>query len=439
MPYLTLVKAFKFSNGWRESSRLRRLASDSVFTGASQAVSVACQVMLQILSVRCMAPGTYGEYAAAFAAESVLEGIFVNRSTDVGLQHIGRAWTQHRWGLVKSHVRLLEKRDAWMNLAVWLSLAIVAIALPRLFQINMRMFVLIALCMPAQIGYGVSKSVFVTSGRIGTQSRFEVLFSITQLIIGSVGVYFCGVSGLCIGLVISAAIKTLRARSLAHRILKALPRDSTEMSDQGVSWFSTSAHSMLRNALAGLAAQVDLLMLNAYAGPVVVSQYKVAKSLSTVPTKLVGPIWVAMRPRLLRAYYESNIRMLRLYIVIPGITLCALSIVAAILLGSKSETVIARAYGDTYIGAAAPFVILAVGNCLFGAGTGWYPLWVTIRESKAAGSLIQVGILAGIVVFGFSVGLTSATAMATVVTLSLTLGGAACWLLFLAETRSRVI
>ncbi|NJO13256.1 MAG: hypothetical protein HC872_07105, partial [Gammaproteobacteria bacterium] len=195
---------------------MRRFARNVVASGISIVVSAACQLSMQVLLVRLLGIEQYGVYVAAVAVVSFAELAFLNRAADFAMSSLSRAWFQGRFDQVRMTVATLERQDVRWTVRVFLLLALAVLVFSKLARLEAFILVPLALSIPAQAGYGVSKTLLIISGSIQIQARFETAFSLALLTLGSIGALTFGVSGVVAAVVCANAAKTLLARKLAR-------------------------------------------------------------------------------------------------------------------------------------------------------------------------------------------------------------------------------
>ncbi|MGH7430123.1 MAG: hypothetical protein ACREJ4_17450, partial [Candidatus Methylomirabilaceae bacterium] len=145
---------------------MKRLLSDTGYTGASHATSTALQLALQVFVVRATSLDAFGAYATALAISVTVETIFVNRSGELALQFLGRHWVAGEHALSYAAGRKIQAQDWVVNWTLWAVMAAVTLLLPSRMTETRWYVLLLGLTIPAQTGFGVSKSLFIASSRL---------------------------------------------------------------------------------------------------------------------------------------------------------------------------------------------------------------------------------------------------------------------------------
>jgi O-antigen/teichoic acid export membrane protein len=414
---------------------MRRLLSDTAWTGVGHLLSSVLQICLQIYVVRATAPTAFGEYTAAFAIESIVESLVIARSNELALQCVGKPWVHGDFPLAMAYSRRMIRVDWIINWSLFAILVALTNAFSSVLHVPPYYLIGLALMIPAQIGYGVYKGIFISAHKLKEQAMFECSFAICQVLLGIIGVYLFAIPGLIGALVLSALVKTIMAANMTKRWWPENIRNSQISPGQQEtmrleSWWRFGLHSILRNAFSSGANQVDILILNAVQGAETVAIYKIAKTLSSLPVRAASPLWSALRPRIMRAWHYRDKQHLRRLVVLPSLLLLGSLVLAAPLAWYFTGDLIVRLYGTAYLPATLPFLILLVGSWLFSAMTAWFVFWVIISEARMAGTLVYGLLLATTLITGFVWGRQSASAMASAVTVSMITASVVCWLIF---------
>lgn len=412
---------------------MRRFLSDAAFTVTSQLVSAMGALVIQIYVARTVSLGDYGRYAVIQSFVLVVEAIFVARGGEVALQYIGQYWKVDMPRALWYRVRL-GRLDARMNVFIYLLVVFVGYLLSARLNFRWDWLALLALSIPAQIGYGVWKSIFIVDGRLKNLAYLEIICSVLLVILTISFTTWLGIRGLLIAFVLGGAVKTLLTRSISQGYwpsgLVAVPPG--EYDEMAMSRFrSANIHSIVRNAFTTGASQGDLLLVNALRGPEAAGLYKAAKTIAAIPIRAVTPAWVALRPRIMASMRNHDVGRVRRLLILPGALLAGLGVIGALPLARYGEALVTFAFGDTYCAATSVALWLLLGTWVFGAVSGWLNFACVITSRKIAGSMIYFIWLAGIIVGGVLWGKESATAMGMVAAASMALAALAGWVYFM--------
>jgi O-antigen/teichoic acid export membrane protein len=397
--------------------RLKHFLSDATLSAASQGIGAMITLGLQIATVRLSTPAVYGTYATAAAVVAIVETVFVARGGEVAISTIGRYWGKDmpraRW----LHDYLV-RNDLRLNVAVFVAFAALSFALAPLLEVPYGYLIGLSLSIPAQIGYGATKSVFVVRGEFRVQGLFEVGSTLLAGALSVVGLLGFGIYGLIGGSVLGAFLK---AQLSARMSASWWPKEIAPLQLDAEAGRLTSAirvqnlQSVLRNGLSSGVAQADVLLLSSACGAEAVAIYRIAKTLAAVPTRLAAPIWSAVRPRLLDRVRHHDLAGIRRLLAVPAVCLLAAAVFAAPLLELLGEPLVEFAYGPSYGGAIAPFRLLVVSTWALGAVTGWLGFVVVVSDAKHFGILSYGLQLVLLVLLGAWFGRESPTRMAMVV------------------------
>jgi O-antigen/teichoic acid export membrane protein len=406
---------------------LRRFVSDTFAVASAHGLGALAMLGVQVVLVRVLSLDGYGAFALAQAFVLLFEAVFVPRSGEIALQTIGQAWHQEP-GRVQFLAKRLRREELQWNLAIWVILAATAYLLSAQLKIDIALAAGLALAIPLQAGYGVSKAVIVVAHRIKQQSLFEICIHAITLFAVGVGVIMAGLPGAVAGYVAVAAIKTRIAHFWANRLITkdCPPDEASELVVRRATFRRLSAIAVWRNGCQAAAQQGDLLIVGSALGNDAAAIYKAAKTIAAVPGRAIAPLWGALRPRLMKAVgTKDRPQMVRL-IVWPGVLVLAATVPIYFLIEFLAPLAVRWIFTDSYATAAAPLVILGIGAWIFFGATGWLGFLAIISERKRATTLLFTLNASVILLFGTLLG-RDAMSMAAVVCGAQVITSAAAW------------
>lgn len=414
---------------------MRRFFSDAAFTSLSQFFSAIAALVMQVYVARTVPLEDYGKFAAIQAFVLLIEAVFVARGGEVAMQFVGHNWkTDMPRALWFS--KYLCALDAKYNSIIYLLVVVSGFLLASLLNFHWEWLAVLALTIPAQIGYGVYKSVFVADGRFRELALLEIVCSLMLISLTLVFVSLLGIVGFIAALVASAVVKTLLTRlcSLGFWPKGLQVSKSFHFVDRSDPMFrAANVHSIVRNGLMSGASQGDILLLNALQGPEVAALYKVAKTVAAVPVRVVAPVWVVMRSRILSAMRLQNTHRIRQILFAAGIFLVFVGIVCAVPLLLYADKLMVLVFGDAYLPASHAALLLLLGTWMFGAVSGWLNFACVITSHKMAGTLIYFVWAFVVLAGGLMWGGESASNMATVAALGMGLASISGWFYFMRD------
>ncbi len=381
---------------------MKRFTSDALVTAGSHACAAVSLLLLQAIMVRFLSRNSYGAFALAQSFVLIFESIFVPRSGEIALQLIGKAW-YHEPGKVVFLTNRLRSEEMYWNLTIFGLLTFAAFLLANHFKVNPLLVVGLSLAIPFQSGFGVSKAVIIGAYKIRQQSQFEIAISILTLLAMGLGVWFLGLIGAVIGYVLVAGIKTTWAHLWANKLISnyCLADSKYKVEVKELVLHRLSAIAVWRNGCQALTNQVDVFIIGSALGNETVALYKSAKTFAAMPSRIVAPIWGAMRPRLMDAIHNDDTKRLVRLIVAPGLSLLVLGIVSYPLLRLVSPSLFGLIYTRAYLDAVKPMLILTIGGWVLTAASGWLGFVAIIVERKIITTILFTLNAAIIVIGGF--------------------------------------
>lgn len=411
---------------------MKSFFSDISVSALSQVVFAISVLLIQIHVTRTVPVAEYGMYAATQAIVTLIEAVFIARGGEVALQYIGRHWNMNMPLALWYRTKLI-RLDVKANLLIYAIIVGTGYLMSSTLSFDPLLLAVLALTIPAQIGYGVWKATLIADHRLKEAAQIEIIYSVLVLMLATGLTSMYGIKGLICGLVIGSFFKTLSTRYIA---LKYWPKDLLlkEPDDDDAivkaSFRQANGHSVFRNAVMNGATQGDIIILNALGGPQSAAVYKVAKTIAAIPVRVSAPVWAAIRPRIMAAQRHGEFDHLRKLLVLPALTLTLIGLTAITLLDSYLPSLIVALYGEQYQAAGPVVFWLLIGTWIFGAVTGWLSFVCVISNRKTAGSSIYMVWLIAILIGGLLWGSKSEINMAMVAAAGMTLSAIAGWLYF---------
>lgn len=381
---------------------MRRLASDATYVAASHGASAASLLIAQILLARTLPQATYGAVVLMQSLVNLVEALFLARAGEVALYWIGRTWGDDSV-LARGYAASLARNELLWNGGVYLFALALAWPAHLVFAIDPVLLGMFALTIPLQASFGVSKSVFISSGKIAFQSKCEIGYCAVYLALVIPLTLLFKEAGFVCASVVAAGAKTLVWWWLAKGLWAPSSAGAARVSPPST---GVSVHSLIRNACVNIAQQGDTLILGVIASKETVAIYKIARTLANLPAKVAGPVWSVLRPRVLDALRANDAVRVRRLFVVPGAWLALLCAPCVFILWLCAEPLLSAVYGASYAAAALPLVALFAGTWLHGAATGWLPFAAVMAKRKIGFTklyvLLAVAIIAGTLLAGDS-------------------------------------
>jgi len=386
--------------------------------------------------VKCLSRDAFGAFALAQTFVVVFESVFVARSGELAMQLIGRAWHQDA-ATAASLAKHLRREDLLWNLTIFAVLLLAGIALAAGLKLDLVLAGMLGLAIPLQSGYGVSKAVIVVAHRIKEQSSFEVAISLATITAVGLAVWHHGVAAAAAAYLMVSVLKTVWAHAWANRLISArCPGAPSEAKVNREGLYRLSAIAVWRNGCLAAANQADVLMVGSALGNDAVALYRVAKTMAALPVRIVAPMWVAMRPRLLAMISNDERRKLFRLIAAPGVLLLFLGVLVYPVLSAEGAKLIDLIFSSGYRDSVKPMLLLGIGAWLLSGVTGWLGFLATIAERKR-GTTLLFTLNAGIILLAGALARDDLVRMALVVCVASVVTSAAAWWWLIASFQFR--
>ena len=341
-----------------------------------------------IMIVRELEVDSYGVFAFLLAIISIVEAPMISRGSELYLKNIGEYWHNGEYGKAVQNTKYLINMEIRVYFSVFLAFILLSILIFQFKDIDPIYLIVLALSIPFQIGYSVYKSHLTLVNEVFMLSIMEIIFAIFYLILIYVMVSIYGLIGLVLAISSSALIKTLISRFVFIKMLKKKNIDyhSIYAKKSIINYKKRSLNSIYRNFTQSGIVQIDLIILGIFGQPTMVAFYKIAKTLAGLPLKVAIPIWKILYPDLVKSISTNNAQLKRTTIHKEMLATSIMLIVIIIFSYFYGEQLIALIYGNDYVHAYIPFLILIVGYGLFFAINGWFKIWVALIEKISIGS-----------------------------------------------------
>jgi O-antigen/teichoic acid export membrane protein len=366
--------------------------------------------LLQVIIARMLGLEHYGIYATNLAVVALAEVPIVVRSGEIAMRAMaGGGEIPGRYAAI---VRVMVRRDAKLFLAAYVVIVLLSWQLAGRFGLDAGLMSLLALSIPAQVGFGAYKGMFFALDRMQSLGAVELGYAAILIALSVVGFWLGDIEGLAVATAVGAAVKTWlaywRIRDNLVGADRAAPASIANYTRDGLT-------SILRNGLSNGFSQLDIILLGQTQAPAMIALYKVGKSLTSLPIKAAFPMWRLLQPKIMSAAYAQD-RARERRVVMAGsigfVVVMLAMLPVAVLFG---EDLIALAYGEQFRGAFEYFLILLVGVWCLNGIAGWFAFWCVVTRSQLYGIYVHAFTFVALLVTGGFWGAESPEHMAYVV------------------------
>ena len=357
--------------------------------------------LTQVVLARLLEPTNYGIYIGSLAIIALVEVPLVVRGSEVSLRRLGTYWQQGGRN-VSGLVRRINYDDLRIFLAVFVLIILASGWLSAISGADHLFFIILTLIIPAQIGYGVFRSYFMIFDIVPLMVKFEMTYALSMLTLTVAGYSLYGMFGLAWAVVLSMLLKTYLAYLFTKRFLPAKDTSGIPFPEQ--TDHNDSLFSILRNLCSNGINQIDLVILAAFQSPQTVAIYKVAKSLSALPTKVSFPVWRYLQPKFIQAVLNDDKAKMRKSIYYGSAVLCLLLALIFPFVWIAGQELIALLYGQAYRDAFQPLLVLLIGIWAFNGLTGWFKIWAVVSKAQHFGLFIYFMMFVSLIAFGVLLG-----------------------------------
>lgn len=427
---------------------MKRVISDGKYIIVAQLIATLTQLAILSFTAHSVSVREFGEFTTANTIECLIESIFISRSGELALHYIGKHWTDGNHENAQQYGNHIRRMDWIINWLIYFIIITIAFSSSKTLNFNAWYLIILGLQIPAQIGFGVYKNLFIITSKIKKDAILSIFVSLLQFITSIVAIYYLGISGLIVSFVFVSLIKTLLYKWVSDKLWQE-PKVRAKGATLGVvevvkeednldlkAWWVFNLHSILRNTFINASGQIDILLLSFFKGSEAVAVYKVAKTLASTPNKIASPIWSTLRPQLLQAYYKVEYSKLLKLIAIPSGFLVVVLLILIIPITLIGETIVLLIFGYQYIDAVVPSFILLIGLWLFSSVNGWFNFWIIISGHLKSGTLIYGALFLMITAACFILRNYSLEVVTIGIATSMLIASIGCWVIFLLSLTS---
>ncbi len=346
------------------------------------------QIVIQIIVVRNTDLGEYGIFAFTFSIFSIFELLILGYSSDRSIQILG----------VNSIHKKLETQGLYLGYLFRQDFILFFIGIPCAiligfcFLLNTKFSIIYYLVllfgMIFNIGYSAIKNSLISYNLVEVQTRYELKCIALNFIMSTIFSLIWGVIGFLVAMVLYNFIKLLLGLRVFEKLglkwkeilyFASMPGTNKDFK------YNIAIYSFFRNGLVNVYSQLDILLLGILPfSSHLVAQYKIAKTLSGLPTKIVYPVWAALRGRILEAHYSLNLNRLIYLIGRPTIVFVFVFILIYLFSSMYAVDVLTLLYGIEYQDSAGLFLILLAGTLILQLTNNWFNFWVVIANKSGS-------------------------------------------------------
>ena len=354
-------------------------------TTISSIIFSVIQILIQVYIVRSVAQDDYGIFAFTIAIYNMFELMATGYSSDFSMQNIGKTSSECKLSELGRLFSDLIKHDLKVYTITVVICCIVGLFLIPLKNFNIEYWIILLFSLIFQTGYSAIKNTLISYNLIKEQTYYEIQSMFLMLILNVLFTYFFGILGYVISMALYSLMKNIIGLFILHKLNLTMTnifinlKSKTSVSNDG----TFALYSIIRNSLTNFYNQLDIILIGViFSNPSVIANYKVAKTLSGLPSKVVYPIWSALRGRMVQAYYKGEFLRLRMLVLKPMIYIFISFLI--IFFGSYflSPYFIPKIYGVEYGSAITLFLILLLGTLILQLSNNWFNFWVIIANQN---------------------------------------------------------
>jgi O-antigen/teichoic acid export membrane protein len=355
---------------------------------ASASFFYVVQLLTQIFVVRSTSLEDYGSFSFTFGVFNILELMALGYSSDLAMQHIGSNSANLKLEQQHTTFSFLIGNDFCFFSTLTLLGLLLSIPLIFLPTFNLFFWICLLFSLIFQIGYASVKNALITYNLASEQTSYEFICSMATLVLSIIFTYIWGIQGYVLSICLYQLFKNIFGFFFLHRLgvnLKVVWEKIYENSNFKSVNLRFAMVSFTRNGLMNLYNQIDIILLGLFLpSSSALAQYKVAKTLSGLPTKIVYPVWAALRGRMVQAHYIGDLKRLKHLVYKPVGVFLFVFVILFILAKWLSPILVPAVYGQDYTEAVPIFLILLGGTLTLQLSNNWFNFWVIMAKQNKA-------------------------------------------------------
>lgn len=373
-----------------KSALVKDLSSSTLSTLIVSILQFATQVFV----VRLILKEEYGIYVFTYAIFSIIELLPLSFMSEFAQQRASKPIVDQDRLEANDVLSFLYKLDLKLCLIFGLLVLAIGLFIPVNGTLNTSFFVVFAFSLFFQFGSSLAKAILIALNEVVVQSMQFIYAAIFSFLITIPLIYFLGLKGLLLSIPICTLIKTISGYIAVNRytnynigwnLLTGITNFKFTEEDKRFTFLA-----VIRNSFLQLTNKLDILLIGGLAGPAILAVYKIAKSITSIISKGIVPIWSGLRGRMVEALHKSQFQRLRDIVFKTSYIMIGLFLLGMPLMYYFADFVIVSLYGEEYIDAVGPFLILAIGSVLFFITSAWFDFWIIIASKQSIGILVLI-------------------------------------------------
>lgn len=325
-------------------------------------------LLVQWVAINFSSKEEYGQYVFAFTFFSIVSNLSQNITSDYAFKVISKKTSN-------TDAINIVRFDRSVSLLgiIFYGLVCTALVSLDLSRLDLSFIFILGLVIFHPLSY--LKNELISQDKIQKLAEFELINVTTSFITNVVLAYFLGVVGLAIG-----QVCTLWFRQYMSWSYCSLFKYSHSIIFPNLVILKKYRPMAIRNGLQNVYQNADLIAMNFIFGLSMIADYKLAKSLASIPSKLLNPLWSSLRGKIFSPYVTGHKKKAMGYIF-RGVFMVFLTYTALLILNYFFGTeVITKIYGDEFIRTQSYIYWVLVLFFIRDSSLSWFTLLLSINS-----------------------------------------------------------
>lgn len=264
-------------------------------------------LLIQWIAIQVASKEEYGAYVFSFTFFSIISTLSQNITSDFSFKILSKEEEDDISNASANNIVRFERTVSLVGVVIY-GIICCVLGVMKLTQLELTLIFILGLVVIHPLSY--LKNALISRDRIQKLAEFELVNIITSFIVSLVLTYYFGIIGLALG-----QVSLLWLRQCFSWRYHNLFSDSNSRNFPNILMLRKYKAMAIRNGLQNVYQNADIIAMNLLFGASTIAEYKLAKSLASIPSKLLNPLWSSLRGKIFAPYVSGNRKEALSYIV----------------------------------------------------------------------------------------------------------------------------
>lgn len=329
-------------------------------------------LLVQWVAIDVSSKEEYGIYVFSFTIFSIVSTLSQNITSDYSFKILSKNSSNSLSTSDAINIIKFERSVSLFGVLVYVVISVILVAM-NLAHLSLSLIFALGLVVVHPLSY--LKNALISSDKIRKLAEFELVNISTSFIVSVALTYYLGIIGLALGQAF-----LLLFRQYVSWKYHNLFRHSDNLIMPNLFVLKKYGSMGIRNGLQNVYQNVDLIAMNFLFGTAMIAEYKLAKSLASIPSKLLNPLWSSLRGKIFAPYVAGR-RMEAMSYIFRGVSIVFILYCFLILLNYYfGADFITKIYGLDFKGTQRYMYWVLLLFLMRDASLSWFGLLLSINS-----------------------------------------------------------